>query len=66
MLSPHELAMLMLIKSAPDHLELDPLDLEILLQEQLVQLETHSSADKPPPVLTQHGESVLGAMERLR
>ncbi|WP_042876006.1 hypothetical protein [Cupriavidus necator] len=66
MLSPHELATLMLIKSAPGHSELDPLDLEILLQEQLVHLETRPPAGKPAPVLTQRGHLLLGAMERLR
>jgi hypothetical protein len=63
MLSPHEFATLMLVKDAPDQLELDHADLDILLEQQLVALETLSSGQQRPQI-TSDGVSILKAVTR--
>lgn len=70
MLSPHELATLMLIGSGPhtrtdttpDHPEIDPIDLDALIARQLVSIE--SSEDRSLPQITDHGRSMLKAVGR--
>jgi hypothetical protein len=63
MLSPHEFATLMLVKDAPDQLELDHANLDILLEQQLVALETLSSGQQRPQI-TGDGVSILKAVTR--
>jgi hypothetical protein len=63
MLSPREFATLMLVKDAPDQLGLDHADLDILLEQQLVALETLSSGQRRPQI-TSDGVSVLKAVTR--
>ncbi len=65
MLSPHEFATLMLVKSASDQFGLSHEDLDALLTHQLIAL------DKDPPgqlrpYVTRHGEAVLRAVARAR
>jgi hypothetical protein len=64
MLSPHEFATLMLLKDAPDLLNLDSADLEALLDRQLVTLEDLSSGQRRP-LITQDGQMFLKAFARL-
>ncbi|CAB3704903.1 hypothetical protein [Paraburkholderia rhynchosiae] len=64
MLSPHEFATLMLVKDAPDQVGLDRSDLDILLEHQLVALETLPSGQQRPQ-LTSDGVSVLKIVMRL-
>lgn len=61
MLSPHEFATLMLIKSAPEQIELDRAELGILLEQQLVALEDLAPGVKLPRV-TCNGDSLLQAV----
>ncbi|MBB5501273.1 MULTISPECIES: hypothetical protein [unclassified Paraburkholderia] len=63
MLSPHEFATLMLVKDAPGQLGLDRSDLDILLEHQLVALETLPSGQQRPHI-TSDGVSVLKAVTR--
>ncbi|CAB3796205.1 hypothetical protein LMG28614_04319 [Paraburkholderia ultramafica] len=63
MLSPHEFATLMLVKNAPDQLGLDRAELDILLEHQLVALETLPSGQQRPQI-TSDGVSVLKAVTR--
>jgi hypothetical protein len=65
MLSPHEFATLMLLKDAPDPIDLDRADLEALLERQLITLEqlTHG---QQRPLITINGYSVLKAAARVR
>jgi hypothetical protein len=63
MLSPREFATLMLVKDAPDQLGLDHADLDILLEQQLVALETLSSGQQRPQI-TSDGVSILKAVTR--
>jgi hypothetical protein len=65
MLSPHEFAILMLLKDATDHSDFDRADLEALLERQLVTLEKLTSG-QPRPCLTTHGHSILKAAARIR
>jgi hypothetical protein len=60
MLSPHEFATLMLVKSASDHTELDRADIEALLERQFITLERLPSGQQRPRV-TSNGLSVLKA-----
>ncbi|MFL9864665.1 hypothetical protein PQR67_10850 [Paraburkholderia fungorum] len=64
MLSPHEFATLMLLKDAPDLLNLDSADLEALLDRQLVTLEDLSSGQRRP-LITHDGHMFLRAFARL-
>ncbi|MGU7782045.1 hypothetical protein [Burkholderia sp. PU8-34] len=63
MLSPHELAALMLVKSSPDQIDMDREELDTLLEQQLVVLERLASGARRPYV-TNDGESLLRAMTR--
>jgi hypothetical protein len=62
-LSPHEFATLMLVKDAPEQLALDRADLDILLEHQLVALETLPSGRQRPQI-TSDGVSILKAVAR--
>ena len=67
MLSPHELATLLLINGGPDSLDttdsrqIDPADLNALVDKQLVQVET-LHGHRQSPRLTSNGHSMLRAM----
>ncbi|AXF05776.1 hypothetical protein [Paraburkholderia hospita] len=65
MLSPHEFATLMLVKAAPDQIDLNREELDTLLEQQLVALERLASGDQRPR-LTRDGDSVLQAVARKR
>lgn len=65
MLSPHEFATLMLVKSSPDQIDMDREDLDTLLERQLVALESLATG-VPRPRVTEEGESLLQAMTRKR
>ncbi|TCG03853.1 hypothetical protein BZM27_45260, partial [Paraburkholderia steynii] len=65
MLSPHEFATLMLIKAAPDQIDLNREELDTLLEQQLVALEQLASGHQRPR-LTRDGDSVLQAVARKR
>ena len=54
MLSPHEFGTLMLVKAAPDQIDLDREELDVLLERQLVELEDLASGH-PRPRLTLNG-----------
>jgi hypothetical protein len=63
MLSPHEFATLMLLKAAPDQIEIDHAELAALLDQQLVALE-HLASGGQRPRLTQIGDTLLEAITR--
>ena len=65
MLSPHEIAALMLLDSANGNLELDPADLKSLVRRQLVRLErlTHGRSQVR---LTDHGRNFLDTVAKRR
>jgi hypothetical protein len=65
MLSPHEFATLMLVKAAPDQIDLNREELDTLLEQQLVALEQLASGQQRPR-LTRDGDSVLQAFARKR
>jgi hypothetical protein len=65
MLGPHEFATLMLIKDAPDQVELGRAELETLLERQLISLESLASG-RPRPHVTSEGASILRAVARRR
>ncbi|HYS66470.1 MAG TPA: hypothetical protein VEN30_22020 [Paraburkholderia sp.] len=65
MLSPHEFATLMLIKDAPDQIELGRAELNTLLERQLISLESLVSG-RPRPHVTSDGDSILKAVARRR
>jgi hypothetical protein len=63
MLSPHELATLMVVKDAPDQIELDRMELHTLLEWELVRVEVlHSGHLQARIMPTGHG--VLQAISR--
>ncbi|SAL88937.1 hypothetical protein AWB74_08838 [Caballeronia arvi] len=64
MLSPHEFATLMLVNAAPEQINLDREELDILLERQLVELEELASGH-PRPRLTVDGHALLQAVARL-
>ena len=64
MLSPHELATLMLVHSAPDQIDTTRVELETLLDCQLVSLEPRVGEWRRPR-LTPAGAHVLQAAARL-
>lgn len=64
MLSPHEFATLKLIKDAPDQIELDRAELDVLLERQLISLEKRAS-ERLCPQITSNGASVLNAIARM-
>ncbi len=65
MLSPHELAALILVKNAPDQIERDRVDLAALLERQLISFE-NIEGNRRRPTLTPSGDSVLEAVVRYR
>jgi len=65
MLSPHEIAALMLVRDAGDYLTLDDPDLGALLKRKLVELD-RTTRDKPKPRLTRDGDFILKAIAEVR
>ncbi len=65
MLSPHEVATLMLIKDDPHRTELDRADLDSLVERQLVKLEDVVCGHRRPRI-TARGNAVLNAIARIR
>ncbi|MGF6931063.1 hypothetical protein OKW41_000202 [Paraburkholderia sp. UCT70] len=63
MLSPHEFATLMLVKDAPDQIDLNRTELDTLLERQLIALEQLASG-RQRPLLARDGDSVLQAVAR--
>lgn len=63
MLSPHEIAALMLLDSANENLDLDPIDLKTLVRRQLVQLD-RPVHDRRQVRLTKYGRSFLNNVAR--
>lgn len=64
MLSPHELATLMLVRSAPDQIDMTRIELDTLLDCQLIALESGSGRWRRP-TLTPAGVHLLEAAARL-
>lgn len=64
MLSPHELATLMLIRSAPDQIDMTRIELDILLDCELIALEPPAGARRRP-MLTPAGAHLLEAAARV-
>ena len=65
MLSPHELATLILVKAAPERMEADRLELGALQELELIALEP-PEAGTPMPRVTPRGDAVLRAIARAR
>ena len=65
MLSPHELATLMLVKDAPDRMEANRLELGALRELELIEIEPPESG-LPMPRVTPRGDAVLRAIARAR
>jgi hypothetical protein len=63
MLSPHEFATLMLVKDAPEQIDLNREELDVLLERQLVALEQLATGAQRPR-LTRDGDSMLRAITR--
>jgi hypothetical protein len=63
MLSPHEFATLLLVKDAPNQVEMEREELDALLERQLVQLEKLASGLKQWR-LTEIGDSAIRAIKR--
>lgn len=64
MLSPHELATLMLVRSAPDQIDTSRVELDTLLDRHLVSFEPHAGRWRRP-TLTAAGAHLLEAAARL-
>jgi hypothetical protein len=64
MLSPHEFATLLLVKDAPNQVDMQREELDALLERQLVQLERLASGREQWRV-TESGDSALRAIKRL-
>jgi hypothetical protein len=64
MLSPHEFATLLLVKDAPNQVDMKREELDALLEQQLVQLESLASGHREWR-LTESGDSALKAIKRL-
>lgn len=66
MLSPHELATLMLVKDAPEQI-VDRAELSTLLERRLIALvQPEEDVGLPRPRITENGNSILEAFSRLR
>ena len=65
MLSPHELATLMLVKDAPERIEADRAELGALRELQLIANESPEFGF-PVPRVTPRGDAVLRAIARVR
>ena len=63
MLSPHEFATLLLVKDAPNQVDMERGELDALLERQLVQLERLASGREQWRV-TECGDSALRAIKR--
>ncbi|WP_230960595.1 hypothetical protein [Burkholderia pseudomultivorans] len=63
MLSPHEFATLMLVRQAPDQLDMNRAELDALLERQLVMLK-HCAAGECRARLTDKGRIFLDALHR--
>ncbi|ASV98184.1 hypothetical protein GNZ12_01370 [Paraburkholderia sp. 1N] len=63
MLSPHEFATLLLVKDAPNQVDMEREELDALLERQLVQLERLASGNEQWRV-TETGDSALRAIKR--
>ena len=63
MLSPHEFATLMLVAAAPEQIDLNREELDVLLERQLVALEQLATGAQRPR-LTRDGDSMLRAITR--
>jgi hypothetical protein len=63
MLSPHEFATLMLVRQAPDQVEMNRAELDALLERQLVMLEMNQAGARRVH-LTAKGRSMLDALGR--
>jgi hypothetical protein len=63
MLSPHEFATLLLVKDAPNQVDMERGELDALLERQLVQLEKLASGREQWRV-TESGDSALRAIKR--
>ncbi|WP_072617497.1 hypothetical protein [Pandoraea vervacti] len=61
MLSPHEFATLMLVRHAPEQIDMNRAELDALLERQLVMLE-QSAEGRRHPQLTDRGRSLLKAL----
>jgi hypothetical protein len=64
MLSPHELATLMLVRSAPDQIDTARVELDTLLDYRLISLEPRGGGWRRP-MLTPAGAHLLDAAARL-
>lgn len=64
MLSPHEFATLLLVKDAPNQVDMQREELDALFERQLVQLERLASGRQQWRV-TESGDSALRAIKRL-
>jgi hypothetical protein len=64
MLSPHEFAVLMLVKASPEQPDVEREEFGALLERQLVTLESTSSGTRRAYV-TNRGESLLHTMTRI-
>jgi hypothetical protein len=64
MLSPHEFATLMLIRSAPDQIDMNRTEVDTLLERQLLLLEQITGGPQRAS-LTPRGHSLLEAASRL-
>jgi hypothetical protein len=63
MLSPHEFATLLLVKDAPNQLDMEREELDALLERQLVELERLATGHQQWR-LTEGGDSALRAIKR--
>ncbi|CAB3750977.1 hypothetical protein [Paraburkholderia solisilvae] len=63
MLSPHEFATLLLVKDAPNQVDMERQELDALLERQLVQLEQLASGRQQWRI-TESGDSALRAIKR--
>ncbi|VWB39713.1 hypothetical protein [Burkholderia territorii] len=63
MLSPHEFATLMLVREAPDQIDMNRTELDALLERQLVMLE-HCTPGRRVAHLTHKGRWMLDALQR--
>ncbi|MBB3010000.1 hypothetical protein [Cupriavidus alkaliphilus] len=66
MLSPHEIAALLLLGDAPDIDDLEPDQLDGLLAHKLVTMEHGHAGDNAYPRLTSQGHSMLEAVRNVR
>jgi hypothetical protein len=64
MLSPHEFATLLLVKDAPNQVDMEREELDSLLERQLVELEKLASG-RPQWRVTEIGDTALRAIKRL-